>query len=559
MSEAKMRNPDGRRELGGVGIGRGSVVGPVARMAAPLPEPPETPSTRAGAEEIATARSALASVATDLRERAARSGGVVREVLEAQAMMAEDPSLVDIIESGVAAGRTAARAVFEAFLSYRDALAAAGPYLAARVADLDDVRQRVVAACLGVPVPGLPDPGHPYVLVAHDLAPADTAALDLDRVLGFVTAEGGPTSHTAVLARAMGIPAIVACSGADRLLDGTTILVDAARGLVVVEPSGPELEHLAAARAGRIAAPTGPGRTADGHAVALLANIGRPEEVAGAVAAGAEGVGLFRTEFLYLEARDAPDEASQVSSYQKVFEAFGGRRVVVRVLDAGADKPLAFLAQAAEPNPALGVRGLRALRAAPALLHTQLAAIATAAARTSAEVWVMAPMVAEPEEAAWFVTQVTEHGLATSGVMVEVPSAALLAEEILGVCSFVSLGTNDLAQYALAADRQVGGLAALQDPWHPALLRLVELVGAAGGRTGKPVGVCGEAAADPLLACVLVGLGVTSLSMAAPALADVRSELGEHGLDECRRLARLAVAASSAAQGRAAVEAAVGT
>jgi len=402
-------------------------------------------------------------------------------------------------------------------------------------------------------VPGVPDPGHPYVLVAHDLAPADTATLDLDRVRAIVTAEGGPTSHTAVLARTMGIPAVVACAGADRLDDGTTVLVDAARGVVVIEPTEVERAQVAAAKATAAAAVAGPGRTADGHVVALLANIGRPEEATAAVAAGAEGVGLFRTEFGFLDAHNAPDEASQVASYRKVFESFPGQRVVVRVLDAGADKPLAFLNQAAEPNPALGVRGLRSLRATPAVLHTQLAAIAAAAAQTAAQVWVMAPMVAEPEEAEWFVARAAEHGLDRAGVMVEVPSAALLANETLAACAFASIGTNDLAQYTLAADRQVGGLSALQDPWHPALLRLIRLVGTAGARTGKPVGVCGEAAADPLLACVLVGLGVSSLSMAAPALADVRAALAEHSLAECQRLAELAVATSSAAAARQAV------
>jgi phosphotransferase system enzyme I (PtsI) len=184
------------------------------------------------------------------------------------------------------------------------------------------------------------------------------------------------------------------------------------------------------------------------------------------------------------------------------------------------------------------------------VIRTQLKAIAVAARRADAEVWVMAPMVAEPAEAAWFVEQAAEHDLRTAGVMVEVPSAALLADQILAACAFVSIGTNDLAQYALAADRQLGGLAALQDPWHPALLRLVAMVGEAGQRAGKPVGVCGEAAADPLLACVLVGLGVSSLSMAAPALADVRSELAEHSLEECRELALRALAADSAASAR---------
>lgn len=542
-------------ELQGIGIGRAVVTGPVARMAPPLPEPPETPGGEDPGAELAAAREAIATVAAELRRRAAAVASMeaeqeAAEVLEAQAMMAEDPALFDEIARIAGSGRTAARAVHEAFAGYRKALAAAGPYLAARVADLDDVRQRVVAACLGVAVPGVPDPGHPYVLVAHDLAPADTAVLDLAKVQAFVTEAGGPTSHTAVLARSRGIPAVVGCAGAAEFADGVTVLVDAARGRVVQDPNEWQIEEAFRS----LHRSAGPAK----HKlpVSLMANVGTPADAAGAVEAGAEGVGLFRTEFAFPDAPTAPDEATQVEAYQRVFEAFPGRRVVVRVLDAGADKPLRYLtAESGEPNPALGVRGLRALRRQPSVIRTQLKAIAVAARRSDAEVWVMAPMVAEPAEAAWFVEQAAEHDLRTVGVMVEVPSAALLADEILAACAFVSIGTNDLAQYALAADRQLGGLAALQDPWHPALLRLVAMVGEAGQRAGKPVGVCGEAAADPLLACVLVGLGVTSLSMAASALADVRAELAAWTLQECRDMARRALATDSAARAREAAAA----
>jgi len=251
----------GARELQGIGIGRAVVVGPVVRMAPPLPEPPtmSPPGSDRDAgddpgAELAAARAAIATVAAELRGRAASVASVeadqdAAEVLEAQAMMAEDPALFDEIARIAGTGRTAARAVHEAFAGYREALASAGPYLAARVADLDDVRQRVVAVCLGVPVPGVPDPGHPYVLVAHDLAPADTAVLDLAKVQAFVTEAGGPTSHTAVLARSRGIPAVVGCAGAGKLTDGMTVLVDAARGRVVQDPS--KLEAAEASASGR--------------------------------------------------------------------------------------------------------------------------------------------------------------------------------------------------------------------------------------------------------------------------------------------------------------------
>ena len=543
-----------RRVLTGTGIGRRAAYGPVARMAAPLPEPAATPVAGDPATELARARAALHGVAAELRARAGLAGGDAADVLSAQALMAEDPALDERVRVGVGAGSSAARAIFDGFATYRAALATAGPYLAARVADLDDVRQRAVAACLGVPVPGVPDPGHPFVLVAHDLAPADTAGLDLSTVVAIVTREGGPTSHTAVLARSRGIPAVLGCAGATGLAEGDEVLVDPARSTVIVAPTATDRTGATTDSPVSMPAPTTPGGTADGYPVALMANIGRPDEAVVARAAGAEGVGLYRTEFLFLDADQPPDEAAQVAAYRTVFAEFAGQRVVVRILDAGADKPLRFLPRHDEPNPALGIRGLRALREAPRVLDAQLAAIGTAARAAEARVWVMAPMVADPAEASWFVARVREHGLATAGVMVEIPSAALLADQVLARADFASIGTNDLAQYALAADRQIGALAALADPWHPALLRLVAMVGAAGARTGKPVGVCGEAAADPMLACVLVGLGVTSLSMAPAGLAEVRDTLRRFTIDECRAQARRALGGASAAESRTAAQ-----
>jgi phosphoenolpyruvate-protein phosphotransferase (PTS system enzyme I) len=536
-------------QMHGIGIGARAVAGPVLRMGVASTEPPDQPRDNDAESEVARAADALAEVAAELRRRAQQAREPdVRDILDAQAMMADDPALASEVSAAIRSGKTAARAIFEAYGRYRDTLAAAGPYLAARVADLDDLRQRAVAACLGVPPPGVPSPGYPFVLVASDLAPADTATLD-GSVLALVTERGGPTSHTAVLARARDLPAVVGCGDAALLVDGDTVLVDPARSLVVRDPDAARLATFETSRADGDDA--GPGRTADGHAIALLANIGGPDDVAAAVTAHAEGVGLYRTELLFLDAEAAPGHGAQVQAYKQVFGGFGaGQRVVIRVLDAGADKPMAFLSPDAEPNPALGVRGLRALRAHPDVLEVQLAAIAEAARETAADVWVMAPMVAEPAEAAWFRERCDAHGLPGAGVMVEVPSAAMLAGEILAEAAFVSIGTNDLAQYALAVDRQASGLAELQDPWHPGLLRLVALVGAAGQKTGKPVGVCGEAAADPMLARVLAGLGVTSLSMAPAAIAGVRRSLAGATLDECRALAERVLAAGSAAQAR---------
>ncbi|MFJ6653148.1 phosphoenolpyruvate--protein phosphotransferase [Microbacterium sp. NPDC091313] len=552
-------------ELRGVGIGLGVAQGPVARMAEPLPAPSDAPSTATFEEETARVREAVAAVARELEQRGEQAGGAARDVLEAQAMMAEDPTLEAEVDTRLAAGKTGEWAVFDAFASFRDQLTALGGYLGERAADLDDVAQRVIARLRGVAAPGVPDPGQPFVLVAKDLAPADTALLDLDKVLALVTTEGGPTSHTAILAREKSIVAVVGATGAKDLADGTTVIVDAAAGVVTADPSADELDRAArraSDRAAAASAPITPGALADGTAVPLLANLGKPEGAAEAVALGAEGVGLFRTEFLFLSSHSAPTVEEQRESYTKLLSAFPGKKVVVRVLDAGADKPLPFLNDAHEENPALGLRGLRALRASEDILREQLTALAEADAATRgtpegpADLWVMAPMVSTVEETEYFVALAKEYGIRTAGVMVEVPSSALLADRILARADFASIGTNDLTQYTLAADRLLGSVASFQDPWHPAVLRLVREVGAAGAALGKPVGICGEAAADPLLAVVLVGLGATTLSMAPTALADVRATLLSHTLDDAHRIAEAALAANDAATARQAAQAA---
>ncbi|TDD81239.1 phosphoenolpyruvate--protein phosphotransferase [Actinomadura rubrisoli] len=546
--------------LRGAGVSPGTGYGPVRTIAGAVPEPP------AGAEhggdaaaERETALAALDAVAADLESRGARAAETGnkdgQDVLNAQAMMARDPGLADGVQAKIEEGTAAARAVFEAFGVYREMLAGAGEYLAARVTDLDDVRDRAVARLLGLPMPGVPASDEPFVLVARDLAPADTAVLDPAQVVAFVTEEGGPTSHTAIIARTMGVPAVVALPGATGIADGTPVLVDGTAGTVRPDPSEDEVAaaHAAsAARASALEVSTGPGTTRDGHAVPLLANIGGPKDIEAALAAGAEGVGLYRTEFLFLDRSTPPSDAEQEEAYREVLEAFPEGRVVVRTLDAGADKPLAFLpAPGEEPNPALGERGLRMMRRHPDVLAAQLGALARAAAGRTAKLQVMAPMVTDAAEAAGFAAACREAGIEHPGVMIEVPAAALRADDLASEVEFFSIGTNDLTQYACAADRQVGGLAHLQDPWQPAVL---DLVAPAAG-AGIPCGVCGEAAGDPVLACVLVGLGVTSLSMSAPSLPLVRAALVRHTLDECRQAAAAARAARSAEQARTAARA----
>lgn len=542
-------------QIVGVGVSPGRAVGPLARMPDRVAEPAadaRLPADADPATESQRIADAAAAVKADLDARALAATGEAKEVLEATALMAADPTLVTAAQQKVSAGATAERAVWDAAGEVAESLAALGGYLAERARDVADVRDRIVASLRGLPAPGVPVRSEPFVLAAHDLAPADTATLDPSTCVALVTAEGGPTSHTAILARALGLPAVVAASGILDVAEGTVVLVDGAAGTVRTDPAPDEIEK-ARAVAARERTFDGHGRTADGHPVALLANVGDTKGVDAALAANAEGVGLFRTEFCFLGNDRAPSIEEQVGAYRAVLAAFPGKKVVVRTLDAGADKPLPFLNLREEANPALGVRGLRTVGHAEQVLTDQLTAIATAAEAEDADVWVMAPMVATAEEARDFVARCSDAGLETAGVMVEVPSAALTAEGILEVAAFASIGTNDLGQYTMAADRLLGELAALNDPWQPAVLRLVELTGEAGARRDRPVGVCGEAAADPALACVLVGLGVSSLSMTPRAIPDVAAVLGATTYDECVRLAQVAVSASSAAEGRMAV------
>lgn len=541
----------------GIGVSPGRAVAPAALLPEPVAEPPAGRRLPPGADtEAAAARVAEAAdaVRAELDAAAEAAEGPSADLLFATAAMAADPSLVADAQERVRTEHLVPeRAVWEAADAVAAQLAELGGYMAERVRDVVDVRDRLVAQLTGRPAPGLPVRAHAYVLVAHDLAPALTATLDPERVLAVVTAAGGPTSHTAILARARGIPAVVAAAGAAAVAEGTPLLVDGASGTVTLDPA-PETVARVRARAAAVRTFDGDGRTADGHRVELLANVGDPGEAEDAAASGAQGVGLFRTEFAFLDRTEAPGVEEQVAAYGRVLAAFEGRKVVVRTLDAGADKPLPFLHAAPEANPALGVRGLRVADAQPQVLEDQLTAIArAAAAHPGTATWVMAPMVATVEETEGFVAACARHGLTTAGVMVEVPSAALLAGPLLAHAAFASVGTNDLTQYTMAADRLLGAVARLSDAWQPAVLRLVEATAAGGAAQGRPVGVCGEAAADPALAVVLVGLGASSLSMTPRALPDVAAVLAATTRDECRRLARLAVESPGADHARSVV------
>ncbi|WP_405748367.1 phosphoenolpyruvate--protein phosphotransferase [Bifidobacterium sp.] len=538
--------------LKGVGIGRGVAVGPVLRMAEPLPEPKDEPRAASVSAEAENARvtKALAAVNADLNRRAQEAANgdegtkQAAEILQAVAMFASDPALAANIAKMVDEGKTGERAVLDGFGQVEEMFRQIGGYQGERAADLHDVGQRVIAELMGRPAPGVPQSETPFVLVAKDLSPADTASLDLDRTLAIITSEGGPTSHTAILCRARGIVAVVSAAEAVDLADGETVIVNAAKSEVTTDPTDEQLAaaHDAKLRADKAKELRGqPGQLKDGHRIPLLANVGKPSDAKTALEYGAEGVGLFRTEFLFIGNEEPPTVEEQTKAYAELLAQFPGKKVVIRLLDAGADKPLPFLTPEDEPNPALGLRGLRTLAQHRAVLEGQLKALAEADAQTDADLWVMAPMVADEWEAEYFTKLGKSFGLKFVGSMAEVPSIAVMADKVSQVTDFVSIGTNDLTQYTLAADRTLGSVSNYQTAWHPAVLRVIKMICEAGNKNGMPVGVCGEAAADPDLAVVLAGLGVNSLSMTPVALDDVRAELAQHTLEEAQQIAAKAL------------------
>ena len=526
-------------------------------------------------------RAAAAAAEAQLEALAARIRDAGRPddagIFEAQAVLATDPTIVDEALVRVAAGADPATAVVGA--AAEAAMAVAGlddEVLAARAADVRDVGARIARILRGETL-ALPD--RPVIAVADDLPPSVTAEIPAAFLLGIALAGGSRTAHAVILARGLGIPCVVGCAGLVEAVDaasgeGTTveIALDGESGLVLIDPDaaaraalGDRAEALAARRARAAAARGRPGATADGSRVLLVANIGSPDDAARALDAGAEGVGLFRTEFLFMQRQAPPAEEEQVAAYRRAFEAFGpARPVVVRLADIGGDKGIPYLGLPAEANPFLGVRAIRLAYRDPELLRTQLRAIWRAGGLAGVVPHVMAPMVATLEDVdlldalrdeARAAVVAAGHPCAetmVTGIMVEIPAAALLAPELARRVAFFSIGTNDLTQYVMAADRGNAALARFQDALHPAVLRAIAGVVAGADAAGIPVAVCGELAGDPAGALVLVGLGVDELSADAGSLDEVRGALAASTLDELRALARAALVAPDAAAVRAA-------
>ncbi|WP_042502120.1 phosphoenolpyruvate--protein phosphotransferase [Thermaerobacter marianensis] len=496
-----------------------------------------------------------------VRERLDELAGRAREhagedeaaIFAAHRLLVDDPELDGQVRQAIAGGRTAAAAVATVTESFAESLEQLDDeYLRGRAADIRDVGRQLLAALLGVRLDLAPE--EPSVIVAHDLAPSDTARWPRERVLGLVTEAGGATSHVAILARAAGVPAVAGAAGVvAAVTPGQPVVVDGSAGQVVLHPTVERrqaVERALAARAERARTLAAlrdlPAVTPDGRRVELAVNIGRPEDIAAAEEFGPEGVGLFRTEFLFLDRSRPPGEETQWQAYVAAVRALKGRRLVLRTLDVGADKRLPFIDWPDEMNPALGWRGARLSLERPDLLQTQLRAMLRAAAE--GPVSVMFPMVTTLEEvrrlrhaveeaAASLEREGVAHGRVEVGIMVETPAAALSARALAGAVDFFSIGTNDLTQYTLAVDRTSQQVAALYDPLHPAVLRLILEVGRAAEEAGIWAGVCGELAGEPLATPFLLGAGMAELSMHPRALPEVKRVIRAVRYDEARQLA----------------------
>lgn len=535
--------------LTGIGVSPGVVLGPIFKIEKTVIDEAVPASPR----EI---YAALNAVAEDLEKRAFNAElDIAREVLQAQAMIAQDPALIEAIGARLPDDiqyPDVRSAIADAFSGFRSALESLGGYFAERVSDLDEIYERTIAFLAGKESQAIVL-SVPSIVIAEDLTPADTAALDLNFALALVVAKGGPTSHTAIVARGLGIPAVVGCEAIMQLHEGHPVLVDGRHGVIVVDPDDATVSYRKTkedALRARAASVSGPGRLADKTPIALLANAGNSTDALNAANAGAEGIGLFRTELLFLSRNEEPSVEEQVALYREVFSVMTGNKVIVRTLDAGSDKPVPFLNTTQEENPALGVRGWRLTRHSDGVMRRQLQSLAIAAKETNTDLWVMAPMIGTRAEAAEFASIAREFSIRHVGVMIETPAAALMADKVLSEVDFGSFGTNDLTQYVMAADRLDSRLAHLTDSWHPAVLRTIAHASDHAVRIARPLGVCGESAANPHLAAVLVGLGVSSLSMAPVAIAEVRGFLSTVDRAACIEAAKLAVSLDSAEAAR---------
>jgi phosphotransferase system enzyme I (PtsI) len=551
----------------GVGVSPGFAIGPAYVLPAVGDAPaggyPERPLPAAGSPEdeerafgdaVASGVEQLAEIASRLRSKGheAEAG-----IMEAQALMLQDPSFGEAVRQRIAFGEVATQAVQEVAAEFKARFEEIeDEYLRARAADVQDIADRIYRNLR-------PDeeaaPDHPYVLLAHDLTPSQTAAIDKQLVLGFATDAGSPTSHTAILARALEIPAVVGLGAITaRVQSGQEIALDGEAGAVLLAPDDSQRRAFSARTEARAARKMRlaklreePAETRDGKRITLAANIGSPEDMTAALEAGAEGVGLFRTEFLFAGRDRVPSEEEQTDAYRSVLSTMPEHTVVIRTLDVGGDKPLPYLPGPEEANPFLGLRGIRFTLAHTELFRSQLRALL--AASTAGKLAIMFPMVSEVGEvlqARELLEQAQREvgGDAEIGIMIEVPAAALIAEQLAPYVSFFSAGTNDLVQYGLAVDRVNERVASLYRPLHPAVLRLLAHTTAGAHKLGRWAGVCGEMAGDLVAIPLLLGLGFDELSMTPSRIPEAKERIRSLEIKVCEQLAEQALRCSAAGE-----------
>ncbi|KQP13233.1 phosphoenolpyruvate--protein phosphotransferase [Pseudorhodoferax sp. Leaf267] len=555
-------------QLAGVVASPGLALGPVAHFAHGLGDICE--AGEGVVLERRALKAALYAVTCDIETAVAdaRARGLVdrAEIFAAHQVLAEDPDLLEQALAAIEAGSSAAFAWRATLQARAAALQASGSaLLVERASDLQDIERQVLRKLAGdgAATSVLP-PG--AVVLADDLAPSDFTALERAKVAAIVTARGGPTSHVAILARAQGIPMLVALGpGLSQLVDGQLVIVDAEHGRLGLCPDVEqvalaqcEVARRASLRTQALAQAEGPAVTLDGVRIEVAANVANAADAAQAVALGAEAVGLLRTELLFLERADAPSVAEQRADYQAVVDAMQGRTVIVRTLDVGADKSLPYIAMPAEENPALGLRGVRLSLAREPLLSDQFSAIL--AVQPSSAVRIMLPMVVDAQEIrqarALLDGLAARAGIATRvplGVMIETPAAAVLADQLAEEADFFSIGTNDLTQYTLCMDRGNPALAARLDGLHPAVLRLIAQTVAGAARHGRWVGVCGALASDRLAVPLLVGFGITELSASPAVLPEIKAVVRRLDAALCRTVAARALQLDAAYEIRALV------
>ena len=557
----------------GIGASPGIAIGPVYLHSATLPDvtPRLVSDPSAEIENLARSESAVRKRLEGLAEQHGEDSAEA-EVIGAHLLMLEDPEFTgeirSLIESESLCAEAATVQVTEESAAVLESLD--DEYLAARAADVRDVGTQLLRAVLGLPLETWDHLSVPSVLVASDFFPSETATIPPGMALGLCTEEGSPTSHIAVFARGMGLPAVVGVDLPD-LAPGAMLAFDGETGEVYIDPTPEVTERLRRQqeeqlrlREGAAALAHEPAVTRDGKRIEVAANIGAEQDAARAVELGAEGVGLFRTEFLFLDRTRPISEEEQYEAYRAVLSAFGDHLVVVRTLDVGGDKQVPGIEIGEELNPFLGLRGIRLTLARPEMMHAQLRALLRAGA--AGRLGIMAPMVAGKSELMAFreALDTAEQSLRDDGldfdadyqvgIMIEVPSAALVASRLAPHVDFFSIGTNDLTQYTLAVDRTNREVAARADHFHPSVLRLIAETTAAARAHGRWVGVCGAMAGDPMAVPVLIGLGVTELSVAIPSVPAIKEKVRSLSLEECRTLATRCLEASGASEARRILE-----